>query len=200
MLFPVHQVIFYIFTVILIASAAMVITAKDPVKSVLFLVASFFASSVLWMLMQAEFLSLVLIFVYVGAVMTLFLFVVMMLNIDQADLKTGFIKYAPLGLITLIILVGTAFYAMSSMHWDAANTLPTHYASDYNSTKEIGMLLFTQYLFPFELAAVLLLVGMISAIALAFHGRKPDAKSQKISEQLKATKKNNLKIINMDDK
>lgn len=200
MLFPVHQVIFYIFTVILIASAVMVITAKDPVKSVLFLVVSFFASSVLWMLMQAEFLSLVLIFVYVGAVMTLFLFVVMMLNIDQADLKTGFIKYAPVGLIALIILVGTAFYAMSSKHWDAANTLPTHYSHDYNSTEIIGKLLFTQYLFAFELAAVLLLVGMISAIALAFHGRKPDTKSQKISEQLKATKKNNLKIINMDDK
>ena len=197
MLFPVHQVIFYVFTVILIASAVMVITAKDPVKSVLFLVASFFASSVLWMLMQAEFLSLVLIFVYVGAVMTLFLFVVMMLNIDQADLKTGFVKYMPMALIALVVLVGTAFYALSSHHWNQANTLPTHYSQDYNSTEILGKLLFTKYLFAFELAAVLLLVGMISAITLAFHGRKADTKSQNIADQLKATKKNRLKIIEL---
>lgn|SRR3990167_5250429 len=200
MLFPVHQIIFYIFTIVLIASATMVITAKNPVKSVLFLVVSFFASSVLWMLMQAEFLALVLIFVYVGAVMTLFLFVVMMLNIDLADLKTGFLKYIPLALIALVLFVGIAFYALSSRHWNLANTLPTHYTADYNSTKVIGTLLFTQYLFAFELAAVLLLVGMIAAIVLAFHGRKPDTKSQMIREQLKATKKNNLKIIDMDTK
>src|SRR3989338_3689347 len=106
MLFPVHEIIFYCFTVLLIASATMVVTAKNPVKAVLFLVLTFFASAVLWMLMQAEFLSLVLIFVYVGAVMTLFLFVVMMLHIDRNELKVSFVRYYPYGLIALIALVG----------------------------------------------------------------------------------------------
>src|SRR6476620_6092442 len=108
MLFPIHQIIFYIFTIVLIASATMVITARNPVKAVLFLVVAFFASAILWMLMQAEFLSLVLIFVYVGAVMTLFLFVVMMLNIDQTELKSGLVRYYPAGFLVLVILVGTA--------------------------------------------------------------------------------------------
>lgn len=197
MLFPIHKVIFYIFTVVLIASATMVITARNPVKAVLFLVVAFFASAVLWMLMQAEFLSLVLIFVYVGAVMTLFLFVVMMLNIDQSELKSGFVRYYPFAFLALVILVGTALYAFSQKHWAQANTLPTHYGADYNNVVVMGNLLFTQYLFPFEICAVLLLVGMISAIALAFHGRKPDAKSQRISEQLKANKKDRLRVVDL---
>src|SRR3990167_8326911 len=107
MLFPVHQIIFYIFTIVLIASATMVITAKNPVKAVLFLVVTFFASSVLWMLCQAEFLSLVLIFVYVGAVMTLFLFVVMMLKTENSPSPS--LSHFLLGFLIFVILVGTAF-------------------------------------------------------------------------------------------
>ena len=200
MLFPIHEVIFYIFTVLLIASATMVITAKNPVKAVLSLVLAFFASSVLWMLMQAEFLALVLIFVYVGAVMTLFLFVVMMLRTDPQDSKTGSAWYYPLGFLALVILVGTALYALGAKHWADANTLPTHYAADYNNVQAMGTLLFTRYLYPFEIAAVLLLVGMISAIALAFHGRKPDVKTQVISEQIAATKKDRLRVIDLREK
>lgn len=197
MLIPIHQIIFYVFTVILIASATMVITAKNPVKAVLFLVVAFFASAVLWMLLQAEFLSLVLLFVYVGAVMTLFLFVVMMLNIDHSESKSGFVRYYPFGFLALVILVGTALYAFSGKHWAGANTLPTHYGADYSNVVAMGDLLFTQYLFPFELAAVLLLVGMISAIVLAFHGKKPDTKSQLISTQLAANKKDRLRIVDL---
>lgn len=197
MLFPIHQVIFYVFTVVLIASATMVITAKNTVKAVLFLVLAFFSSSVLWMLMQAEFLALVLIFVYVGAVMTLFLFVVMMIRTDQSELKESFVRYYPFGIVAFVILVGTAFYAFSAKHWALANTLPTHYPASYNNVQAMGLLLFTKYLFPFEIAAVLLLVGMISAIALAFHGRKQGTKSQIIAEQLKANKKDRLRVIDM---
>src|SRR3990167_5210601 len=107
MMIPIHEIIFYIFTVVLIAAATMVITAKNPVKAVLALVLAFFASSVLWMLMQAEFLALVLIFVYVGAVMTLFLFVVMMIRLEPADLKYSMARYYPAGLLALVVLVGT---------------------------------------------------------------------------------------------
>lgn len=197
MAFPIHQIIFYFFTVVLISSATMVITAKNPVKAVLFLVVSFFASAVLWMLMQAEFLALVLIFVYVGAVMTLFLFVVMMLNIDQAELKAGFTRYYPLAFVALVILVGTALYVFSANHWPASNTLLAHYDASYNNITVMGTLLFTHFLFPFEISAVLLLVGMVSAIALAFHGKKTGTKSQSIAEQLKATKQDRLRVVDL---
>lgn len=197
MLFPIHEVIFYVFTLLLIASATMVITAKNAVKAVLFLVVAFFSSSVLWMLMQAEFLALVLIFVYVGAVMTLFLFVVMMIHIDQSELKQRVVRYYPAGFIALIILVGTAFYVFSAKHWSLSTTLPTHYSSEYNNVQAMGMLLFTKYLFPFEIAAVLLLVGMVSAIALAFNGKKRGTKTQIISEQLKANKQDRLRVVDL---
>ncbi len=196
-MFPIHEVIFYIFTVILIASATMVITAKNPVKAVLFLVVAFFASSVLWMLTQAEFLALVLIFVYVGAVMTLFLFVVMMLRTDVVKSISESIYYYLLGFVALVVLVGTALYVFSAKHWLLVNTVPTPHAANYNNITAMGKLLFTHFIYPFEIAAVLLLVGMICAIALAFNGRKPDTKSQIISEQLKANKKDRLRIINL---
>ncbi|MCX7120880.1 MAG: NADH-quinone oxidoreductase subunit J [Gammaproteobacteria bacterium] len=196
MLFPIHEIIFYVFTVMLIASATMVITAKNPVKAVLFLVLCFFASAVLWMSMQAEFLSLLLIFVYVGAVMTLFLFVVMMLKTENEQSPSLSPSLILLGFVCMIVLVGTAFYVFA-VHWPLANTLPTHYDETYNNVEAIGTLLFTDYLFPFEICAVLLLVGMIAAIALAFNGRKPGTKSQVINAQLKANKKDRLRIINL---
>lgn len=197
MIFPIHEVIFYAFTLVLFASAAMVVTAKNPVKAVLFLVVSFFASAVLWMLTQAEFLSLVLIFVYVGAVMTLFLFVVMMLRADQTETKSGFVRYAPFGFLALVLLVALALFVFSKDHWHLAKVLPTHYPASYDNVTVMGNLLFTKYLFAFEVASALLLVGMISAIALAFHGRKPGTKSQKISEQLLANKKDRLRVIDL---
>lgn len=196
MLFPIHQVIFYAFTVLLIAAATMVITAKNPVKAVLCLVVTFFASSVLWMLMQAEFLSLVLIFVYVGAVMTLFLFVVMMLRTESVSGSFSF-RYLPIGLGVFALLVGTAYYVFSANHWAFSLTPPTHYGADYNNVAVMGDLLFTQYLLPFEIASALLLVGMISAITLAFHGKKPGTKSQHISMQLKANKKDRLRVVDL---
>src|SRR3989338_4824669 len=197
MLFPIHEIIFYTFTVVLIASATAVITSKNSMRAVLFLVVAFFSSAVLWMLMQAEFLALVLIFVYVGAVMTLFLFVVMMIRADRSELNQSFVRYYFVGFLALIILVGTAFYAFSAKHWSLANTLPTHYPAQYNNIQAMGMLLFTKYLFPFEIAAVLLLVGMVSAIALAFHGKKQGTKSQIISQQLRANKKDRLRLVDL---
>lgn len=199
MLFPTHTVIFYIFTVLLIAAATMVITAKNPVKAVLCLVLAFFASSVLWMLMQAEFLALVLIFVYVGAVMTLFLFVVMMLRLEPDHSKIQLRHYLS-GFIAFVILVGTVFYVLCAKHWNVSSTLPIHYGANYNNVQAMGVLLFTHFIYPFEIAAVLLLVGMIAAIALAFNGRKSGTKSQIISQQLAATKQNRLRIIDLKEK
>lgn len=196
MLFPIHQIIFYGFTALLIASATMVITAKNPVRAILFLVVTFFSSAVLWMLMQAEFLALVLIFVYVGAVMTLFLFVVMMLRTEAVGSAFS-AKHLPIGILVFLIIVGTACFVFFPGHFVASDTYPTHFGAQYNNVVVIGNLLFTQYLLPFEIAGALLLVGMISAIALAFHGKRPGTKSQNIAEQLNANKKDRLRVIDL---
>ena len=195
MLFPIHHVIFYIFTLVLIASATRVITAQNTVKAVLFLVLAFFASSVLWMLMQAEFLSLVLIFVYVGAVMTLFLFVVMMLKTEDSCARSQ--AHLLLGFIVFVVFSFTAFYVFYAKHWALSATLPTPYSARYSNITAIGTLLFTDYLLPFEIAGVLLLVGMISAIALAFQGKKSDTKTQSIVKQIAATKKERLRVVDL---
>ena len=195
--FPIHQVVFFFFSAILIFAALMVIFARNPVHSVLFLVLAFFCSAVLWMSLQAEFLSLVLIFVYVGAVMTLFLFVVMMLNIDLSAMKAGFVRYLPIGLLAAALLIGTMFFVVSPKHLKEAGALPTHYGANYSNVKAMGVELYTHYLYPFEIAALILLVAIISAIALAYHGRKPDQRTQKISEQLKARKEDRLRVIDI---
>lgn len=195
--FPIHQVVFFFFSAILIAAALMVIFSRNPVYSVLFLVLAFFASAVLWMSLQAEFLALVLIFVYVGAVMTLFLFVVMMLNVDLSAMKEGFVRYLPVGLLAAVLLIGTMFLVIGPEHLKEASTMPTHYSANYSNVKVMGVLLYTHYLYPFEIASLILLVAIISAIALAFHSRRPDNKSQKISKQLKANKKDRLRIVDI---
>ena len=198
MTFPIHQVVFYFFSAILIAASVMVISSRNPVHSVLFLVLGFFASAVLWMLLQAEFLSLVLIFVYVGAVMTLFLFVVMMLNIDLSTMRSKFVRYLPYGFLVMVLLVGTMLLVIGPKHLKEASVLPVHYPATYSNTQAMGTLLFTHYLYPFEIAAVILLVAIISAIALAFHGRKVDNKAGKVPKQLQARKRDRLRIIDLN--
>lgn len=156
----------------------------------------FFCSAVLWMLLQAEFLSLVLIFVYVGAVMTLFLFVVMMLDIDLAPLKEGFVRYLPLGLVVLAFMVGIMLFVLNSKQFSSA-TMVAPTGPNYNNTAVIGTELFTHYIYEFEIAGLILLVAMVAAISLAFYGRKPGTKSQKISQQLMANKASGLRVIKM---
>ncbi|MBA2654242.1 MAG: NADH-quinone oxidoreductase subunit J [Gammaproteobacteria bacterium] len=191
-------IIFSIFSAILLFAAAMVIFSRHPVRGVLFLVLAFFASSILWMLLEAEFLSLVLIFVYVGAVMTLFLFVVMMINIDLAPLSEGFVRYLPLGLLVTGMTVGMIMYALSPKHFPLGVTaVPEIHPGNYSNVKELGSVLYTQYVYPFEIASALLLVAIVSAISLAFRGRRPDSKAQKISEQVAVHKKDRFYVVNM---
>jgi NADH-quinone oxidoreductase subunit J len=194
---PLQQIVFFVFAAITIFSAVMVIATRNPVRSVLFLVLTFFTSAVLWMSLQAEFLSLVLIFVYVGAVMTLFLFVVMMMNIDVAAMTEGFVRYLPIGLLAAALLIGIMFLVIGPGHLTISSTSPVHYGPQYSNVKQMGMVLYTHYLYPFEIAALILLVAIIAAISLAFHGRRTGTKSQKISQQLKARKQDRLRIIDM---
>lgn len=192
-----QSIIFFLFSAILLFSAAMVIISRNPVRGVLFLVLAFVASSILWMILEAEFLSLVLIFVYVGAVMTLFLFVVMMINVDFAPFKEGFVKYLPLGILVTVLLVGLIIFVISPYHFPLAKD--AHFIShpaNYSNVKELGNLLYTQYVYPFEIASALLLVGIVAAISLSFRGRQ-HSKSQKINVQLAANKKERLYLVNL---
>jgi NADH-quinone oxidoreductase subunit J len=196
-MFPIYQAIFYVFSVVLLGAATMVILCRNPVHSALCLVLAFFASAVLWMLLQAEFLSLVLIFVYVGAVMTLFLFVIMMLNIDLSKMREKFVHYLPAGILVMMLLVATMVIIVSPKNLSTAGVTLQHFGSDYSNTQAMGQLLYTTYIFPFELAGAILLVAIISTIALAFRGRKRDVKVQNVTDQHRVTKKDRLRIVKM---
>lgn len=190
------QVIFYFFAAVLLLSAIMVIVSRNPVHGVLFLVLAFFASAALWMILQAEFLSLALIFVYVGAVLTLFLFVVMMINIDVATLRQGFVRYLPLGVLVIVLLLALMLFVIGPKHFGLAYaTLPLRPAN-YSNVSELGNVLYTQYAYAFELAAVVLLVAIVAAISLTLRGPR-NMKTQKISAQLAANPKQRVEIIKM---
>ncbi|WP_455210521.1 NADH-quinone oxidoreductase subunit J [Kaarinaea lacus] len=168
-----EQIIFYVFSLILIFAAGMVITVRNPVFAALALVLAFFTSAAIWMLLEAEFLALTLVLVYVGAVMVLFLFVVMMLDINLAALKEGFAKYLPFGAVVAIIMLAQLAVIVGPEQFGLDKVSdPVAKGSDYSNTKELGAVLYTDYLYPFEIAAVILLVAIIAAIALTMRKRK----------------------------
>ena len=180
-----HAIFFYLFAGVCIASAIMVIAARNPVHSVLFLILAFVNAAGLFVLMGAEFLAMILIVVYVGAVAVLFLFVVMMLDVDFAELREGFINYLPVGAtIGIILLVELVFGVVG---WVAApgvpKTITAPIARDVSNTQALGLVLYTRYVYFFEAAGVILLVAMIGAIVLTLRHR-PDVKRQKIADQL----------------
>jgi len=193
----IEALVFYFFAMTLVGSALMVIFSRHPVRSILFLVMCFVSAAVLWMLLQAEFLSLVLIFVYVGAVMTLFLFVVMMLNIDLAPLKEGFVRFLPLGILVMAAIVTIMMLVLTPQHLGIVDSKFPNHPLSYSNVKVLGESLYTQYFLAFQLAAVILLVAIVSAISLAFFGRKPNTRSQKMSAQHEVHKDQRLRIIKM---
>jgi NADH-quinone oxidoreductase subunit J len=194
---------FYVFAFVLIASALGVITMRNAVHSVLLLVLAFFSASALWLLMFAEFLAITLVLVYVGAVMVLFLFVVMMLDINFAKLREGFWKYMPLAAAVSIAMVVQMALLLTSKSMGAATALTPALLTakvaspTYSNTKELGKVLYTQYLLPFELAAVILLVAIVAAIALTLRPKR-EAKSQIVGDQVRVKSGDRLKIIKMD--
>jgi NADH-quinone oxidoreductase subunit J len=193
------NVLFYVFGAILVLTALGVITARNPVHCALFLVAAFLNSAVIWLLLDAEFLALTLIVVYVGAVMVLWLFVVMMLDIDVAKLRQGFTRYAPLGaLIALIVVaqIGLVVY-VRKLGLDDAAAAVVNRPEGYSNTQELGHLLYTQYLYPFEIAAVILLVAIVAAITLTMRDR-PGQKVQDIGKQVAVRAKDRVRIVKMD--
>ena len=194
-----HAIVFYVFASTLIISALVVITARNPVHAALFLVLSFCSAAGLWLLLYAEFLALTLILVYVGAVMVLFLFVVMMLDINFDKLREGFWKHLPIAATVAILMVAQMILLLidKSMRLVTA-VAPVAPASgvSISNTKALGRVLYTEYLLAFELAAVILLVAIVAAIALTLRERK-QVKSQNVGDQVRVKSSDRLKIISM---
>jgi NADH-quinone oxidoreductase subunit J len=193
------NLLFYVFGAILVLTAIGVITARNPVHCALFLVAAFVNSAVIWLLLEAEFLALTLVVVYVGAVMVLWLFVVMMLDIDVTRMRQGFTRYAPLGaLIALIVVaqIGMVVY-VRKLGLDDTAAVAVARSADYSNTRELGHLLYTQYLYPFEIAAVILLVAIVAAITLTMRDR-PGQKVQDIGAQVAVRARDRVRIVKMD--
>ena|SRR5689334_23380126 len=187
-------IVFYSFAAILVASALGVVLARNPVHSALLLVLAFCTSAAIWLQLQAEFLAITLVLVYVGAVMVLFLFVVMMLDINLARLREGFWSYLPLGAVVATLLVlemGLLLYIQYS-----GTPHPPSLPPDYSNTKELGRLIYTEYVYPFEIAAVILLVAIVSAIALTLRRRK-DSKYLDPSKQIGVRRADRVRIVQM---
>ena len=191
-----QTITFYLFSFVLIVSALGVITSRNPVYAVLFLVLSFVTAAGLWMLMFAEFLALTLILVYVGAVMVLFLFVVMMLDINFDKLREGFRQNAFVAALVGLVMLAEMAILLGGKSLGLAAAMPGAPAAVSN-TKELGRVLYTEHLLPFELAAVVLLIAMIAAIALTLRERS-GSKSQDIGAQVRVKSGDRLKIIKMD--
>lgn len=192
------NVLFYVFASVLVASAFGVITARNPVHCALFLVFAFLNSAVIWLLLEAEFLAVTLVVVYVGAVMVLWLFVVMMMDIDVEKLRQGFTRYAPFGaLIALIVIAQIGLVVWVRQLGLEETPAPLPKPAGYSNTAELGHLLYTEYLYPFEVAAVILLVAIVAAITLTMR-RRPGQKVQDVARQVAVRAQDRVRVVKMD--
>jgi NADH-quinone oxidoreductase subunit J len=192
-----RAVTFYFFAAVMVFAALRVITARNPVHSALFLVLAFFTAAGLWMLLEAEFLAIALVLVYVGAVMVLFLFVVMMLDINLDRLREGYWDYlvpalivAVVMLVEMVLILGRDYFGLEDMPQPAAH------AATYSNTHELGRLIYTDYVYPFEIAAVILLVAIVAAIALTLRHRK-DTKYIDPEQQVRVRRQDRVRMVSM---
>ena len=192
-----QELIFWFFSAVLIFASLRVITARNPVHAALFLVLAFCTAAGIWIQLEAEFLGIALVLVYVGAVMVLFLFVVMMLDINIEKLRQGFWSYLPVGAIVALLMVAEMALMLTGPWFGLeAAPQPPSAPAGYSNTKELGRLLYTDYVYPFELAAVILLVAIVAAIALTLRRRK-HGKYIDPGEQVQVKRNDRLKIISM---
>ncbi|MBK1647668.1 NADH-quinone oxidoreductase subunit J [Rhabdochromatium marinum] len=193
-----EKFLFFLFAIITLFSAGMVVTRRNPVHAALYLVLTFVATAALWLLIEAEFLGIVLVLVYVGAVMVLFLFVVMMLDIDVAAMRAQFIRYLPLGLLIVGLMMFNMILVLGPGHFGLEHfAKPAAAALDYSNTEVLGRELYTTYLYQFEIAAVILLVAIVAAIRLTLR-RRPETKYLDPSAQVRVRKgPDRLRIVKM---
>ncbi len=194
----IEKAIFYFFAAVLLLAATLVVTARNPVHSALSLVLAFFSSAALWLLIEAEFLGIALVLVYVGAVMVLFLFVVMMLDINLSVMREGFARYLPLGVLVGLVMVLQMLLVIGAGVVDLVpeEQVAAAGALDGNNIRLLGSVLYTVYVYPFELAAIVLLLAIIAAIMLT-HRRRGDTKHQDIAAQVRTRKADRLRMVRM---
>jgi NADH-quinone oxidoreductase subunit J len=189
------EVLFWVFASILVIAALAMICVRNPVHSAMLLVLCFFTSAAIWLLIEAEFLAVVLILVYVGAVMVLFLFVVMMLDINVEEVRARFTRYIPLA----AIVAGVVVFQLVSVVWTRnlgvdVTRAATPQPADYSNTAELGTVLYTQYVYPFELAAVLLLIAIVAAISLTMR-KRAGLKQQDVAKQVAVRREDRVRIV-----
>ena len=193
-----QAILFYIFSAVLIGAAIGVVFSRNPVHAVMFLVLTFFQSAMLWLLAEAEFLAIVLVLVYVGAVMVLFLFVVMMLDINVEAIHRGLTRFAPFGIaIALLMAVELIQLIWLRSRIDIGSGAFTAYPEGYSNTKALGSVLYTEHVYAFEIAAVILLLAIVAAITLTMR-KRPGLKVQNISAQVAVQAKDRIRVVKMD--
>jgi NADH-quinone oxidoreductase subunit J len=191
-------VLFYVFAAFLIGAAIGVITTRNPVHAVLFLVLAFVQSAALWLLIEAEFLAIVLVLVYVGAVMVLFLFVVMMLDINVEKIREGFTRYLPLGIaVALIVVVEIGHVIWFRSQGLAFVTTPKPTPEGYSNTRDLGSVLYTQHVYAFEIASVILLLAIVAAITLTMRQRR-GLKVQNIAKQVAVRREDRVRVVKVE--
>ena len=188
--------VFYFLAIILVFASLRVVTLRNPVHAALHLVLAFFSASGIWILLQAEFLAIALILVYVGAVMVLFLFVVMLLDINLDRLREGFWSYLPLGAIVALLIVAEMSLVLYARFSGVSESVAGQTGASFSNAKAVGRLLFTDYVYPFELASVILLVGIVAAVALTLRGKRK-SKAVSPSEQVFVKAKDRVRIVKM---
>lgn len=187
--------VFYLFSTVLVFSALMVIGARNPVHSVLFLILGFFNAAGLFLLIGAEYLAMTLIIVYVGAVAVLFLFVVMMLNVNFAELKQGFLRYLPVGAtVAALFFTELMIAGVASIEFPTARAAPKPFAANLPNTQAIGNVLYTDYIYVFQVSGLILLVAMIGAIVLT-HRKRPGVRRQKIGAQVSRKRSDAVMLV-----
>lgn len=193
----IEAIIFYVFAFMTITTATVVVTVRNPINAALFLVMTFFTSAVIWMTLEAEFLAIILVLVYVGAVMVLFLFVVMMLDINIAQMREGFSRILPLGIVFAVIMLLLMWSVVTDDIFSLESiATPVPKGADFSNTKALGGVLYTEFVFAFEIAAVILLVALVAALSLTMR-KRPRTKYQNPSDQIKVRKADRLRIVKM---
>lgn len=192
----IETIVFYIFSTLLLSSAGLMITVRNPVFAALFLILAFFSSAAIWLLLEAEFLAIILVLVYVGAVMVLFMFVVMMLDINLSAMREGFARYLPIGGMVATLMALSMVLVINAGEFGLTSDSIQRHNADYNNTSALGLALYTDYLYPFEIAGAILLLAIIAAISLTMRSPR-STKRQKPSDQVIVTSKDRLRIVKM---
>ena len=194
------SILFYVFSFFFIVSSILMITSRNTAKAALFLILTFFSAASLWLLLEAEFLAITLILIYVGAVMVLFMFVIKMLDTDKSTLRAQFTRYLPLGIFVSIIVIAQMVLVLNADQFDLAMTgVPEKHDASYSNITAIAEQLYTVYVYPFELAAILLLIAIIAAITLV-HRNESRSKKQSISEQINVQAKDRMRMASIKPK